>query len=136
MAIVTDESTRFPIPHEPDEWMMLKRLSAVQMDIADQAGTAKVMERIAPIMAALGPDAPKQALADVAEADPDDIKTRRAAYDPETLINMALTGWSYDEEVEYATVSQLDTATRDWLWDTIVQENTRPPAPAPGGEPS
>ena len=137
MAIITDETTRYMIPHEAiaREWVELKKLSGAQMDDADQVNTAKAMERIGPIMAALGPDALK-AQAQAKDEDPDDIKTRRAGYDPATLINYALLGWSYDEEITPENVSRLDAITRDWLWDTIVEENTRPPQSAPGGEPS
>lgn len=134
MAIITDESMRYPIPHEPGQWVMLKQLNGAQMDVADQAQTAKVMERLGPILKALGPDANQQSQAQAEAQDPDDIKVRRAGYDPETLIQYALDDWSYEQPMIPENIARLDAFTRDWLWDTIVEANTRPPASAPGGE--
>jgi hypothetical protein len=136
MAIITEATTRHEIPHEPGEWVSLKKLSGSQMDEADQVNTAKVMERLGPILAALGPDARKEGQAQAADQDPSDIKSRRSGFDPGTLIKYALVGWSYPEEPDGNPADMLDAITRDWLWDTIILENTRSPESLPGGEPS
>lgn len=136
MAIITDHSDRYNHPHEPDQWVMLKRLSGAQMDEADYTNTTKVLERLGPIMAAMGPEATQQSQAQAKDQDPNDIKTRRSGYDPGVLIKYAVTGWSYPEEPDDNPADMLDAITRDWLWDTIVLENTRPPVSAPSGEPS
>lgn len=136
MAIITDHSDKYEMPHEPGEWVMLKKLSGSQMDEADQENTRKVMERLGPIIAALGPEAQRQGREQKAAEDPNDIKIRRAGYDPDVLIKYALAGWSYDEEPDGNPADMLDAITRDWLWDTIVLENTRSPEQSPGGEPS
>lgn len=133
MAIITDESTRYPIPHEPDQWVMLKKLTGSQMDEADQVNTASVMKRLAPVMKELDQ---VQAQAQADAQDKTDIKVRRAGYDPNTLIKYAVTGWSYPEEPDDNPADMLDAITRDWLWDTIIMENTRAPESSPGGEPS
>ena len=141
MAIITDQSDRYEIPHEPGEWVMLKSLRGSQMDEAEQEKTIKAMKRYAPILEAMGPEMQQQSKATAkddkdTDKDTDSITVRRADYDPETLIKYALAGWSYPEEPDDNPADMLDNITRDWLWDTIVEANTRPPASAPGGEPS
>ena len=136
MAIITDASDKYDIPHEPGEWVMLKRLSGAQMDEADHTNTTKVLERLGPILKTLGPEAQNMRDGQKKDEDPDDIKTRRSGYDPGILIKYALVGWSYEEEPDDNPANMLDAITRDWLWDTIVEANTRPPASAPDGEPS
>jgi len=132
LAIIDkNRSDRFDIPHEPGEWVMLRKLSGSEMDEADQENTRKVMERLAPILKDLDST---QAQAQAAAQDPNDIKTRRATYDPGVLIKHALVGWSYAEEPDGSPSDMLDAITRDWLWDTIVLENTRPPEIVPAGE--
>lgn len=133
MAIITEATTRHEIPHEPGEWVALKKLTGSQMDEADQVNTANVMKRLAPIMKELD-TAQAQRQADA--QDKNDIKTRRSGYDPGVLIKYALAGWSYPEEPDDNPADMLDAITRDWLWDTIIEENTRPPESEPSGVPS
>ncbi len=133
MAIITNETIRHDIPHEPGEWVELKRLSGSQMDKAEEIVGTKAIQRLGPVMQELqGIDLPepKQKTPEQERA------TWRERYDPEFLINEALACWSYSDAIPDNPGAVLDGVTRDWLWDTIVLVNTRPPESSPGGEPS
>ena len=130
MALIDKSPKRFDIPHELGEWVELRLLSGAEMDSAQESATAKMMARMTDILSAMK-SVPQT------ESKPDDsITARRIAYDPTILLGHAVLAWSYGAEVNSETVGQLDAVTRDWLWETIVEENTRPPVSSLGGEPA
>jgi hypothetical protein len=101
------------------------------MDQAQESRTQKMMLRLE----AMG-DLVKNLPAQEAPKAPDSLTVRREAYDPDILIDHAVTGWSYQEPLNGAASQQLDARTRDWLWSVIVEANTRPPGSLPDGGPS
>ena len=130
MALIDKSPKRSDIPHEPGEWVDLRLLSGAQMDKAQDSATTKMMAKMSDVL-------PLMKSLPQSDSKPDDsINTRRISYDPTILLESALAAWSYAEDVSSDTIEQLDAITRDWLWDTIVEQNTRPPAPLLGGGPA
>ncbi len=133
MAIITGETIRYPIPHEPSQWVELKLLSGRQMDKAEQLADAKAIQSLGPVMQELqGIDLPEPKV----KTPEQERAAWRDRYDPEFLIKTALAQWSYTDEVPDDPEEVLDGVTRDWLWEFIVEQNSRPPALSLGGEPS
>ena len=133
MAIITDETDQYGIPHEPGEWVELKKLSGRQMDKAEEIVGTKAIKSLGPVMQELqGIDLPEPK----AKTPEQERAAWRERYDPEFLIKTALVKWSYTEELPDNPEEILDGITRDWLWEFIVEQNSRPPALSPGGEPS
>ena len=135
MALIDNTTKREYVPHEPSEanggphWVEIRQLSGAEMDEAQDAKTAKVLDRLSTVIAGL------QNLPDLGQTrEKDSMEVRRQVYDPDILINHALQAWSYNEPLGEAPSKQLDAITRDWLWELIVEANTRPPVPSPGGE--
>lgn len=139
MGLITGTAHKVKVPHEQSEadggphWMEIRKLSGSEMDEANHSATTKVLDRMVDIMGSL----PQSATPPTpTPEEKNSMAIRRAVYDPEVLIKHALIAWSYSEEVGPDPGSQLDSITRDWLWETIVEENTHPPEPLPIGEPS
>ena len=96
MALVDKTIKREYVPHEATEanggphWVDIRQLSGAEMDEAQDARTAKVLDRMGSMMAALDklPDP---------DRDKDSTEVRRQVYDPDILINHALQAWSYDD---------------------------------------
>ena len=133
MAIITDESERYDIPHESGQWVELKKLSGRQMDKAEDLADARAIESLGPVMQGLqGIDLPEPK----AKTPAQERAVWHERYDPEFLIKHSLVKWSYTDELPDDPESVLDGITRDWLWAFIVEQNSRPPALSPGGEPS
>lgn len=133
MAIVTNTEHRINIPHEQDEsdggphWVEIRNLSGSEMDEAQQSKSMKVLEQMGHLLNGLKtPTKTPEELEDERNHR-DDLDVRRIAYDPDILIKYALLSWSYTDELPSNPGAILDAVTRDWLWDTIVDENTRLP---------
>lgn len=136
MALIENTKHKLQIPHEQTEenggphWVEIRKLSGAEMDKAKDAQMDKLLERADQIGALQG-KAPEQT-----DAEKNSIEARRQVYEPGTLIQAALVAWSYPVDIGPDPQAQIDGMTRDWLWNTIVEENTRPPEPSPSGGPS
>jgi hypothetical protein len=132
MALIDKTTRRAHIPHEASEenggphWVDIRQLSGAEMDDASEARTDKVLARMSSVIAGLQnvPDLDKR-------TDKESMEVRRQTYDPDILINYALQAWSYSEPLGETPSRLLDAITRDWLWELIVEANTRPPASWP-----
>ena len=137
MGLIQGTAHKVQVPHEQTEenggphWVEIRKLSGSEMDEASQSASAKVIERMGDMLATLqGAKPPEQT-----DEEKNSLLVRRASYDPDILIRHALVSWSYPEESSQDPGGQLDSLTRDWLWETIVDENTHPPVPLPSGGP-
>ena len=137
MALITGTAHTVYIPHEASNddggphWVEIRKLSGAEMDEAQASRMATLMERMGSLMTQMsGIRTPSE------DADKDTIESRRQLFDPDVLIGYALVAWSYTTSIDGSPGAQLDAVTRDWLWDVIVEENTRPPVSSPGGGPS
>lgn len=131
MALVSFlPADRFPIPHEPGQWMALKkpRSKAVKeaRRIVESEGRRGVRDFGAEIVKALndGDDDEKAArrlrkLEELEEYAPDQ-------FDRDTLLLDAIKGWSYESEpgkmapINAETVADLDEETARWAHHAIV----------------
>jgi hypothetical protein len=130
MALISRKARPLAVPGEDGEYIEIRSLTGAEMDEAQESRTQKMLLRLE----AMG-DLVKNLPAQEARA-VDTLEARREAYDPDILIDHAVTGWSYQEPLNGAASQQLDARTRDWLWSVIVEANTRPPGSLPGGGPS
>lgn len=110
---------RVEIPHEPNEWMELKRLNAKKLGKAREAKTLSAME----LMKAAGPEFMAQARAAASET-----AAQRAAtsdpldsFDAWKLCEYGIKGWSYDAEVTVANIEDLDETTLHWASREILR---------------
>lgn len=132
MAVVTNTAHKVYSPHESSEadggphWVEIRNLSGSEMDEAQQAKSLRVMEQMGHILKDLqGIKKTPEQLEEEARTK-NDIEVRRQVYDPDVLMRHALLSWSYGDLPDNPG-EVLDAVTRDWLWDTLVEENTRPP---------
>lgn len=120
MALVRGQTLRLDIPHEPGEWVEIKKLPWGLLDGAREARTRAVILRakdMGPELMASLRDAGKRE--DVQEALADEVNE----YDRGFLFEHAIAAWSYDAPV--SDVADLDEVTADWLAREIVQFNSR-----------
>ena len=133
MAIVNKmEPQRKDIPHEPGEWMKFRPLSWQELNQAGEEQSATLMRRAANIPAeamANIRELPQQATAAPTDDDSDQ-------YDQEIILNLAITEWSYEDELTSENVASLDKATADWAYKVAVEMNTRSKSEGEGSGPA
>ena len=119
MALTTSFSKRVEIPHEPGEWMEVKRLSWRQEDMAKEIKAENLLKQ----MKAMGPDmvASVRKTARGQEAP----KDRKADLDQLFVLQAGIISWSYDEEVSQETIERLDSETADWAFNEILKANEK-----------
>lgn len=138
MGIVTNTSHRVNIPHEQDEsnggphWVEIRKISGSELDEAAQVKQLAVLRRVGSLIKDMQGVKPPE---DTEEERlrKNTLEVRRETWDPEVLIKYALISWSYTDTLPDNPATVLDAFTRDWLWETIVEENTRPPLPLLSG---
>ena len=115
MALVTGITRKVEIPHEPGEWMELKRLSWRQLEVAAEVQTDILFKRIkkmgSDIVSAFQRAGKEQ------EVDP------YTKYDRETVLQVGILKWSYDAEVNKASIDSLDEETAEWAFREILSLN-------------
>lgn len=115
MALVTDMVRRADIPHEPGEWMELKRLSWRQLEKAEEIQSDNLLPRMkkmgGELIGAL------QALGKQQEQDP------ATKYDRGSVLGWGIVKWSYDAEVNKDNIGALDKTTADWAFREILSLN-------------
>jgi hypothetical protein len=139
MGIVTNTSHRVDIPHERDEsnggphWVEIRKISGSELDEAAQTRQLSVLQRMGSLIKDMqGVKAPDDT--EEERLRKNTLEARRETWDPEVLIKYALVSWSYTDTIPDNPGAVLDAVTRDWLWETIVEENTRAPLPLPYGD--
>lgn len=121
MALVRGQTLRLDIPHEPGEWVTIKKLPWGLLDGAREARTRSVIERakvMGPELMASLRDAGNRE--DVQQALADEVNE----YDRGFLLRHGVAEWSY-EEAPADAVEDLDEVTADWLAREIVRFNSR-----------
>jgi len=115
MAIITNATRRVPVPHEPSEWMELKRLSWRQLERAEEVQSDNLLPR----MKKMGGDI-INALQEVGREQKQDPA---AKYDKGTVLGWGIVKWSYDAEVSKENIDALDEKTADWAFREILSLN-------------
>ena len=112
MAIVKGITKRAEIPHEPGEWMELRRLSWRQLEQASDAQSDAALQRIKK----LGGDliGALRGLAGDQEQNP------AAKYDRAVVLKSGIVNWSYNVPVTPENIDDLDKETADWAVEEIL----------------
>lgn len=118
MAIIdVNQRDKISIPHEEDQWMELKPLTGAELQKAEDVGIQRAIEKVANLDLKL--------LQSLVQPNPEADTTPN--YDEETLIDLAVTSWSYDHECTTENKGLLDPFTRKWLGELITERNTHSP---------
>lgn len=130
MALVTSITDRRPIPHEPGEWVVIRKLSGKQLRRSAEARADAGLDYIKKLG---GPDAARafrklheqtEALGVVpdaqlpAEYSDDELLS---TFDRETTLRFGVASWSYAAAVDDDTLAQLDDVTERWLTLAILR---------------
>lgn len=119
MAIVTNTTRRVEIPHEPGEWMELKRLSWRQLELAKDVASSDALKRIKSVggdmMIALQKYGNEQKKGK--DRDP------ASQYDRGIVLEAGVAGWSYDAELKKESIDALDEETAEWAFREILSLN-------------
>lgn len=113
MGLVIGTQHRVTVPHEPGEWVDIRKLSGIEMDQAAQEHVTQTMKRFE------GLD-----LSKIPQPSATEVASRPTEYHAEFVLHAAVTGWSYSDDVD---VTQLDASTWSWLLGVVLAENIRPP---------
>ncbi len=106
---------RLDLPHEPGEYVELQTPPHGAFDTAAEIKSRKAIEQAAALPAAILQGSMETARA--SERDPLEM------YDKATLIEAAVTGWSYDEPVTPEAVARLDLKTAEIIFKDIIESN-------------
>lgn len=111
--IVKSITKQVGIPHEPGQWMLLKRLSWRQLDeasdIASDASFSRIKKMGAEMIQAL-----RTTVATPADA---------TVYDRAYVLSAGISKWSYEEDVSPENIDSLDEATAAWAYSEILKLN-------------
>lgn len=107
---------RMDIPHEPGEWVSIRRLTRRELETAREVSGRKGREQIremgvdlfAVLQEHQGPSGERK-------RDP------FVDYDLDTILRAGVVGWSYDEPVTDETLSELDAVTAEWAGREILR---------------
>lgn len=117
MAIITGITKRVDIPHEPNEWMELRRLSWRQLELAETVGSEEALKRVKKMGGDMLASLQKMNKKTEQVADPS------ARYDQGTVLEAGIVNWSYDAEVNKENIDNLDSETAKWAFDEILSLN-------------
>lgn len=123
MLVNQNKVDRLPIPHEEGEWIEIRSLTGVEVDLASEVATTRMLKQYGHSLSDI------MAVRRAAEDNPDgNVRTpdRKQAYDARTLLTSAIKNWSYEAQVNPDNIDLLDGVTRDWIWEEVVNRNTRP----------
>ena len=113
--LVRSATKRLEIPHEPGEFMTIRRLSWSQLDLASETASLANFDRIS----RMGPEM-VAALRQTAEGEADEI----GMYDKATVLHLGITEWSYDATVTPDNIDMLDQQTAEWAFREILKLNS------------
>lgn len=120
MIVDKNQTTRIYHPEEEGVWVDVVKLTGTELDLAEANSTTETLDKYAKHMATL------QALPDRTDSPDRDLLRRKAKYDADTLIQLAVKSWSLEMAVSPENLALLDGVSRDWLHTEIVLMNTRP----------
>jgi len=103
------------IPHEPGEWMELKKLSWRQLALAADIQTDETIGRLKK----MGSDLFKSLSNEKAKQDAD----LKLQYDRGFVLEAGISRWSYDAEVTKESIETLDEKTAKWAFEEILSLN-------------
>lgn len=140
--LVCDVTERFPIPHEPGEWVELRQLGYIALQ---KCAAPKEQEALAKARA-LGAEflqtveqlsAADRAKVDAASGD----AVKAAEYDQAAMLVASISAWSYGEPPTAENIARLDKRTADFIFERCLalyekDESDRVKASSPSTSPS
>jgi hypothetical protein len=113
--LITDKTRKVDIPHEPGEWVEIKKLSWRQLTLAADIQTDETIARLkkmgGDLFKSLSNEKAKQ------EVNP------ALQYDRGFVLEAGISRWSYDAEVNKKNIESLDEQTAAWLFEEILDLN-------------
>lgn len=119
MLVDKTKVTRLEHPTEDGAWVDIRSLTGAELDQASDVETRRVLKQFEDNLEAL------MKVSDQRERK--ETAARKSSYDPDLLLSAAIVAWSEPVPVTPESIALLDAATRDWLWEEVVNRNTRPP---------
>jgi hypothetical protein len=132
--LITDETINRYLPHEPKEWMELRRLSAQQLKDSRKAKADEQREEQGALIKILGPeflaalqdgdrDKRKKVVAELEE-----LEYHLSNFDVGLLLKAGIVSWSYDGALptDADPLTLVDERTATWAARELI-EITRPP---------
>lgn len=115
MALINDKTRKVDIPHEPGEWMEVKKLSWRQLTLAADIQTDETIGRLkkmgGDLFKALSNEKAKQ-----------DINPG-LQYDRGFVLEAGISRWSYEAPVTKENIEKLDEETAKWAFEEILSLN-------------
>jgi len=119
--LICDVTERFPIPHEPGEWVELRQLGYLALQ---KCAAPKEQEALAKARA-LGAEflntieqlsASERAKVEEAAGESE----RAAEYDQSAMLLASIAAWSYEERVTAENIGRLDKRTADFIFGRCI----------------
>jgi hypothetical protein len=135
MALVSfSDPVRRDIPHEPGQWMDLRKPSNKACRQARKIVSSEFRERIQQLGADLFRvirDGEVAAASEAPVVKPEDAdRYAPEQFDRDTLLASAIKAWSYAAPVTAETIADLDETTARWAHETVVELMQPPSAEA------
>jgi len=117
--LITDVTKKVDIPHEPGEWMVLKKLSWRQLELAANVASDEAIKRTKK----MGGDV-LVSLRKLWRDQKGEIESDPASkYDRGTVLEVGIVEWSYDAKVNKESIDSLDEQTAEWAFREILDLN-------------
>lgn len=130
--LTKNQTDRVTIPHEPGQWVEVRKLSWRQLDEARERRSRSVMENLdalpSEMLRVLREQPAQEAANGVAPEQEDDAST----YDHTTLLRHGVVAWSYEEPVNDEMIADLDEATAAFFVEQVLRLARRTPAEGKG----
>ena len=114
---------KIPIPHEPEAWLVIRKLNHRRLREAAEERARRGVESAKQAGAELIKVYQEQKNADRDEAETPAVDTTAVpfeAYDRDVVLKAGIKDWSYTDQVSPATVDDLDEVTAAWAHREIV----------------
>jgi len=108
--LINDVTRKVEIPHEPGEWMVLRKLTWRQEELAKEIQSDKFLKK-AKQYSSLIKDFDK---GDRSKTDP------LTQYDRGCVLEAGIVKWSYKEDVNKENIDKLDSETAEWAFREIL----------------
>lgn len=124
--LIRNITDRFPIPHEPDQFMILRKLTGKQLRRCKEQVGDHALDK----MRRMGGEVFK-AVSEITDEKLEQAKAaastdRLAGYDLDSVLKFGIANWSYAENgtavpVNDDTIAALDTKTERWAAETTLE---------------
>lgn len=122
MALVTHQTRREPIPHEPGEWIEFKMPNYFDIQKAKRARSLNAMKQFRETRESLGDDYIEKLRSEAPDETALTLQRDPANdYDAEALLALGIAAWSYAEPCDAAHIHDLDLRTADWAFRRLAQ---------------